>query len=282
MQQVQKLDEVPGVLAGTFLRSGLPAAVVVFRQAVQLVLVLIQAGRLVCCGVLLAIVHADADDPVVVAARALDGSIAEHIVNKLVHADAETEPEPSPLALIHFVEDLSRLDQLGAQPLRRHVPVVHMDVDAVRALLHLPAPDHHGGVGVLRRVVEVEHLEAFGVASDEGRLDVLELVLAFAVCEELADLIQQHDLDGLALVDDALGVVNAVGSSEVDGVAVWLVCDFPTIFAYISGLRSLKSPQFSLSAFNASRSKVLTSTPSSPPGSSAQRAPVLSVIKEEP
>ena len=65
MQQVQKLDEVPGVLAGTFLRSGLPAAVVVFRQAVQLVLVLIQAGRLVCCGVLLAIIHADADDPVV-------------------------------------------------------------------------------------------------------------------------------------------------------------------------------------------------------------------------
>lgn len=44
MQQVQKLDEVPGVLAGAFLRSGLPAAVVVFRQAVQLVLVLIQAG----------------------------------------------------------------------------------------------------------------------------------------------------------------------------------------------------------------------------------------------
>lgn len=62
----------------------------------------------------------------------------------------------------------------------------------------------------------------------------------------------------------------------------WLVCHFPTIFAYISGLRSLKSPQFSLSAFNASKSKVLTSTPSSPPGSSAQRAPVLSVIKEEP
>ena len=101
-----------------------------------------------------------------------------------------------------------------------------MDVDAVRALLHLPAPGHDRRVGVFGRVVEVEHLEALGVASDEGRLDVLELVLALAVGEELADLVQQDDLDGLVLVDDALGVVNAVGSGEVDGVPVGLVGDF--------------------------------------------------------
>ena len=101
-----------------------------------------------------------------------------------------------------------------------------MDVDAVRALLHLPAPGHDRGVGVFRRVVEVEHLEALGVASDEGRLDVLELVLTLAVGEKLTDLVQQDDLDGLVLVDDALGVVNAVGSGEVDGVAVLFVGDF--------------------------------------------------------
>ena len=44
MQLVQELDEVLGIFARAFLRAGLPAAVIIFAQAFQLVLVLIQAG----------------------------------------------------------------------------------------------------------------------------------------------------------------------------------------------------------------------------------------------
>ena len=93
-------------------------------------------------------------------------------------------------------------------------------MDAVGALLHFAGPLDDRSVRVLGRVVEVEHLEAFVVASDEGRLDVLELVFTFALLEELVHLVDHDQLDRLALVDDALGVVDIVGAGEVDRVPV--------------------------------------------------------------
>ena len=69
MQLVQELDEVLGVFARAFLRAGLPAAVIIFAQAFQPVQRLIEPRRLVGGGVLLAIVHADADDPVAILRR---------------------------------------------------------------------------------------------------------------------------------------------------------------------------------------------------------------------
>ena len=95
-----------------------------------------------------------------------------------------------------------------------------MNVDTVGALLHLAGPHNDGSVGVLRRVVEVEHLEALVVTSDEGCLNVLKLVLAFALLKELVHLVDQHQLDRLALVNDALGVVDVVGAGEVYRVPV--------------------------------------------------------------
>ena len=241
MESVAELDEVLRILAGALLLSSISATVEVLREAFYSVSLQIKTGGLVCGRVLLTVVHADAYNLEGFLFCPVYSLLAEHVVDHLVHADAEAQPQPAPLPLVQLSQELGSSHQLRAQPLDRHVSVVHMHMQHIRTLLHLPQPHHDRGVRVLRRVEEVEHLEVCLVSSDERRLDVLQLVLSFSISEELTDLIQKNQLDRLALVDDALGVVNTVRSGEVDGVPVRLVCDLHRADCDLEG--ALRDPQ---------------------------------------
>ena len=85
-----------------------------------------------------------------------------------------------------------------------------MDVDAVWPFLHLLTPLDNLSIWVLRRVIQVDHLEPGAVAADEGRFDVLELILAFPILKELRQLVQDDQLYRPFLVNNAFRVVYPV------------------------------------------------------------------------
>ena len=100
MEPVAELDEVLRILAGALLLSSISATVEVLREAFYSVRLQIKTGGLVCGRVLLTVVHADAYNLEGFLFCPVYSLLTEHIIDHLVHADAEAQPQPAPLPLV--------------------------------------------------------------------------------------------------------------------------------------------------------------------------------------
>ena len=94
-------------------------------------------------------------------------------------------------------------------------------------------------IRVLWRVKQIDHLKIAPISSGKGGGYVQELILSLSVIKELCQLIQDDQLYGIILINDALGIIYTVGAGKVHGSAILFVgnlhgrlCDEEPILGY--------------------------------------------------
>ena len=215
MQLVRERNEILCVYGRAFLFSRFPAGMEILIQTCKPVLIFVQAKCLEGGGILLPVVTADTNNPVMFFFWFCLMPVGEHVIDNLIHTYALSQPHPAVLFFVGLAHDLSGINQVLSQPIRRNIPIICVYMNAVITLLHLAAPLIDGCIRILWRVIQVYHLETTLIPADKGRLNVCQLILTFSVIKKLGQLVQDDQLDGLILINDSLCIVNTIGASKV-------------------------------------------------------------------